>query len=319
MYGIVDLKPHIDIAPNGVECPVLGCNARVEKQKRSFKRVEKFRCPKHKIYISPSTFEYDNETDNLLWKNETDLALLNATKTVKRESRMARDNSEDAVTWNVFRYLETSDQVAKWLSFITQKEQHQAELIYWSYSQKAQGAWPQLNRARKEFGENLQRSSEPDSIAVTETGLFFIEAKVTAANKTTPSSNAPRDTYLSGGGGWSGQAFKSDYETITVKSKFYELFRFWLLGSWLASQMGRDFYLINVVLSDREKDIEQRFTPHLQDGINRKFIRVAWEDICSYINDSSPENEDKRVILDYFRHKTLGYSYGKLKRAFAIE
>ena len=62
-----------------------------------------FKCPKHNIYISPTTFEYQSELDNLLWKDEADLDLLDRTKGVKRESRIARDRSEDAVTWNVFR------------------------------------------------------------------------------------------------------------------------------------------------------------------------------------------------------------------------
>jgi hypothetical protein len=320
MFGVRDLKPHIDISPNTVECPVLGCSERVARQRRSFRREERFRCSEHKIYISPSTFEYDYEINNLLWKNETDLALLNAAKTVKRESRITRDNSEDAVTWNVFRYLEATNQVAKLLSLITQTEQHQAELIYWSYSPKDHGAWPELNKARKEFGENLQRSSEPDLIAVTDKGLFFIEVKLTAPNDTTPSDSNNRKKYLIGGDEWFRQVFISDYETIAIKSKLYELFRFWLLGSWVASRTGRDFYLINIVLSEREKDVEQRFNPHIRKGINRQFKRVAWEEIHGFIDDNAPENDDKSVILEYFRNKTIGYNhFGELQKAFAVE
>jgi len=140
MYGVKDLKPKIEVSQNSVECPVIGCRNRVERRRRSSKQKTKFRCSEHRIYISPTTFEYDHETDNLLWKNETDLSILNAVKTVKRESRIKHDNSEDAVTWNVFRYLEATNQVAELLTTITQTEQHQAELIYWSYSQKTNGA-----------------------------------------------------------------------------------------------------------------------------------------------------------------------------------
>ena len=80
MYGVSDLKPQIQITQTSVECPVRGCSHHVERQLRSFKREEQFRCPEHKIYISPSTIEYDSEVDNLLWKNTTDLALLKAIK-----------------------------------------------------------------------------------------------------------------------------------------------------------------------------------------------------------------------------------------------
>jgi len=292
----------------------------VDRQRRSFQCEERFRCPDHKIYISPSTFEYDHETDNLLWKNKTDLALLEAIKSVKRESRIARDNSEDAVSFNVFRYLETTNQLARFLTQVSQTEQRQAELIYWSYSQKSQFAWPELNIARKEFGEHLQRSSEPDLIAVTDKGLFFIEVKLTATNETTPSDHNNRKKYLTGGNEWFKQVFKSDYETIAIKAKKYEIFRFWLLGSWLASQMGLDFFLVNVVLSDREIDIEQRVQHYIRMEPNRQFIRVAWEDIYGFIASNQPENDDRLVILEYFRNKTIGYNhFGVLQKAFAVK
>ena len=320
MYGVRELKPHIDITPYNVECPVIGCGKRIERQRHSFKRIDKFRCSEHQIYISPSTFEYDHESDNLLWKDEEDVALLKAVKKVKRESRISRDNSEDALSWNVFRYLESSNLVAKLLSWATQTEQHLVELMYWSYSQKDNGAWSELNKARKEFGENLQRSSEPDLIALTDTALFFIEAKLTATNNTSPSGSNNRTNYLTGGNKWHTKVFVSDFDKVAIKAKKYELFRFWLLGSWLASQTGRDFYLINLVLSEREKEIEQQFSPHINKGINRQFIRVTWEDIYSFIAEYAPEDHNKNVILEYFRNKTIGYNrYGELQKAFMVE
>jgi hypothetical protein len=320
MYGVGDLKLHIEITPNNVECPVIGCSKMVERQRHSFKREERFRCPEHKIYISPSTFEYDREIDNLLWKNETDLTLLKAVKRVKRESRISRDNSEDAISWNVFRYLEDTDQVAKLLSWVTQTEQHLIELMYWSYSQEAHGAWSELNETRKEFGENLQRSSEPDLIALTDTAIFFIEAKLTATNNTSPSGSNNRTNYLTGGNEWQTHVFVSDFDTVAIKAKKYELFRFWLLGSWLANKMKLDFYLLNVVLTKRETDIEKKINPHIQTGTNRQFKRVTWEEIHSFIAEYAPEEHNKSVILEYFRNKTIGYNRkGELQKAFMVE
>jgi hypothetical protein len=318
MYGLGDLKPHIDITPSTVECPVVGCPYRVDRQRHSFRREERFLCPDHKIYISPSTFDYVQETDNLLWKREEDLVLLESIRKVKRECRISRDNSEDAVTWNVFRYLESTNQLDNLLSWITKSDQHDTNLIYWSYDQKTQGAWPELNIARKEFGENLQRSSEPDLIAVTDKVLFFIEAKLTAKNKTTPSSKNARKKYLTGGNEWFKQVFTSTYEIIAIDSDLYELFRFWLLGTWLASQVGKDFFLINLVLSEREKNIEERFCPHIREESNRKFKRMTWECLYSFIFDKMPNDAEKRKLLGYFRYKTIGYRYGKLEKAFAL-
>jgi predicted RNA-binding protein len=78
--------------------------------------------------------------------------------------------------------------------------------------------------------------------------------------------------------------------------------------------------LINIVLSEREKDVEQRFHPHIHKGIHRHFKRVAWEEIYSFIAEYSPEDHNKRVILEYFRNKTIGYNrFGELQKAFKVE
>lgn len=317
MFGMRELKPRIENTSTTVECPVIGCHYRVERQRKSFKREDKFRCPVHRIYISPTTFEYENDMDNLLWRSTADLALLDSIKAAKRESRITRENSEDALTWNVFRYLETSGQLGHLLSEVTRGEHRRTELIYWSYSQNTRGAWPELNKARKEFGEHLQRSSEPDLIAVSDKGLFFIEAKLMASNDTMPSDKNNRKKYLVGGDEWYKKVFSANYEAIAVEAKKYELFRFWLLGSWLAKEIGKEFYLINVVLSEREKHIEQQFAPFIYQTPNRQFKRIAWEEIRSYISKFAPASLEKSTLWAYFDNKTIGYNrFGGIQRAF---
>ena len=246
--------------------------------------------------------------------------MLEVAKTVKRESRIARDNSEDALTWNTFRCLENTNQLANLLSHVTQTSHSYAELIYWSYSQKAKGAWPELNKARQEFGENLQRSSEPDLIALTDKALFFIEAKLTAPNNTSPSDPNNRKKYLTGGNEWHKQVFVSDFDIVAIQAEKYELFRFWLLGSWLAIEMERDFYLLNVTLSARETNIEAQFTPHIQVDKQRQFKRLSWEGIYSYVTKNVPDSRDKRMLAAYFQNKTIGYNrFGELQKAFLVE
>jgi len=241
MFGVSDLKTNIVVTETTVECPVRDCSKIVTRQRKSFKREPQFLCPNHGIYISPSTFEYQNETDNFLWRDPEDLTLLREIKTVKRESRMARDNSEDALTWNVFRYLEKTNQVAPSLSSLIDASVISPKLVYWSYSQTAQGVWPQLAWARAEFGEHPTRSSEPDLIIVSDTALFFIEAKLTATNKTTPSRQQYIKKYLTGGNNWYQRVFKTDYDTLAIQERKYELTRFWLLGSWIAAQLDYNF------------------------------------------------------------------------------
>jgi len=319
MLGMEELKESIGITETTVECPVKGCSEKIERQRKVFKREEKFKCPDHNVYISPSTFEYQSELDNLLWKDQADLDLFKMIRTVKRESRIARDNSEDAVTWNVFRFLERNNLVEKTLSPIIGVPLKSSEVIYWSYSQKENTSWSELNKARKEFGEEIIRSSEPDVIIKTDDTLFFIEAKLTAGNRTVPSDMSNSKKYENCGENLFSKVFKSDYKAIAIDEKKYELLRFWLLGTWIAKQQDLDFYLVNLVLSEREKDIETIFKRHLYKNQKMKFIRIIWEDLYQQILNSGSPGIDEDMMIKYFRNKTIGYDgNGRLQKAFSI-
>lgn len=327
MLGIEELKENIEITETTVECPVKGCSEKVERQRDVFKREERFKCPKHNIYISPSTFEYSSEAENLLWTDEYDKDLLDRIKLVKRECRMARDNSEDAATWNVFRFLERKNLINNVLSSIVKIPLTSSSVIYWSYSQEETHSYSELDKGRIFFGEEICKSSEPDIIIETDRALFFIEAKLTADNETPSKKDIDKTIenskkYTTGGKNWFDSVFTSHYETI-VREQKYELLRFWLIGTWIAKQRGLNFYLINLVLSDREKNIEVIFRKHIRETQNRKFLRITWEDICKHIMDSAL-HRDKDTMIRYFKNKTIGYEVneklhiGKLQRAFSI-
>jgi len=320
MFGINELKNQIEITESTVECPVKDCSIKVVRQRQVFKKEKKYQCPIHKIYISPTTFEYEREQENLLWTDQSDM-LYNEILKVKRESRIARDNSEDAVTWNVFRFLEKNNLVAPILGSLINSTLESPEIIYWSYSQKENNTWSELKHARKEFGEADNRGSEPDIIIKANNALLFVEAKFTAGNETEPSgkNDSKEKKYKKGCCHWFSKVFKSDFDTIAIKEKKYELLRYWLIGTCIANHNDLDFYLINLVLSEREKDIEDRFKKHIYENKNRKFMRITWEDIYNHILDSNIVGKDRDLILNYFRNKAVGYDgSGKLKRAFSI-
>jgi hypothetical protein len=232
---------------------------------------------------------------------------------------MARDNSEDALTWNVFRYLEKTNQVASNLSSLIDASVTSPRVVYWSYSQTAQDVWPELAQARAEFGEHAARSSEPDLIVVSDAALFFIEAKLTATNNTMPSRPQHTKKYLTGGNNWYQRVFKSDYGTLTIQERLYELTRFWLLGSWIAAQLDVNYYLVNLVLEDREKDIEKRFRSHLRPNKRWSFLRWSWENIYHIVSKNAVVNQDKDLFTSYFENKTIGYNHlGELQVAFQV-
>jgi len=321
MLGASKLKREIKITQTSVECPVKDCKTVVSRQRKTFKCSKEFFCPEHGIYISPSTFEYSAFTDNLIWKDEGDLDLLKRINLVKRESRIARDNSEDAVTWNIFRFLEREKLLSKFLSKISNDSETNPEIIYWSYSQPESTAWSKLIQARQQFERKPDKGSEPDIIIKTDQTLFVIEAKLGASNNTVPSSKdlIVKEKYVNGGSCWYQTAFKSEFETIAITNRKYELLRFWLLGSWIANNLGLKFVLINLVPSNKEKDIEPQFRKHIQENANRIFQRYTWEDSYRCIQEKSIESTQKELILEYFKNKTKGFNYeGQILNAFSI-
>jgi hypothetical protein len=324
MIGIKDLKEKINITDKQVECPVKNCAEKVERQRYHFRRDEKYKCPKHNIYISPSTFEYETEFDNLLWTDNSDIDRFKKIKEVKRESRIARENSEDAVTWNIFRFLERNNLLSSFLTSLTKQEYVTTELILWSYSPKQNDAFRLLNRARSEFGELTNRGSEPDIIVLTDKALFFIEAKVLAGNDTSGTGETlerhltePKK-YISGGNNWYSSIFSSEYK-IVINDQKYELMRFWLLGTWMAAQLEMPFFLINLVMEEREKKIEQEFGKHILQCDNRVFKRIFWGNIYKFVVNSVISNKETEVLKQYFQNKALGYNSDfELIKAFNV-
>jgi len=95
--------------------------------------------------------------------------------------------------------------------------------------------------------------------------------------------------------------------------------RFWLLGTWLSNKLGKDFYLINLVLEDREKNIEDLFKPHIKATTSRNFLRLSWEYIYQHILSHAQSDPDKNKLLSYFKNKTIGYNhFGELQMAFSL-
>ena len=318
MFGIDELKEQLGVNEHTVECPVRNCTTIVPLQRRVFRREEQFKCPYHNIYISPSTFEYFSERENLLFSDPEEIELLWQIMQFKRESRIVRDNSEDAVSWNVFRYLERNGLIESWLKWICGMTVTDAEVIYWSYCRSEKGNWSELNRARDEFGENIARGSEPDIIIRTNRALFFIEAKFGATNDTIPSNPKDSKQYETGGSRWFEKVFSSDYYTIAVLERKYELLRFWLLGSWMAEKQNLSFFLLNLVPADREIHIDSVFKKHIVEHEYRQFARCSWEGVHQIVINHASDGPDRELILRYFRNKTFGYNSNRvIQKAFS--
>jgi hypothetical protein len=121
---------------------------------------------------------------NLLSKEPEDIQLLTTILKTKRENRLARSNSEDAVTWNMFRYLETSNHLERYLESIGIHNARNPKIHYWYYDEESQNTYPLLLKARSTFGEKPYRGSEPDLLIETEDTIIVIECKTGSSNNT---------------------------------------------------------------------------------------------------------------------------------------
>lgn len=321
MYGVQDLKPQLRVTEATVECPVRGCTHEVERQRRSFVWDEKFVCPKHGICISPTTWKYASEADNLLWTSPADEALLMAIKGSKRESRIAFDNSEDAVTFSVFRYLETRPQLLEAvLAEMGGERVRDPRLIYWSHDQEADGMWEPLMRARKAFGESLTRGSEPDLIVLTDDTLFIVEAKLTSTNKTSAPKSGLLKKYLTGADSLFERCFGVDWAAVSADR--YELMRLWLLGSWLAADLGLKLRLISLLPMRQITQLpSEHFADYIAQSDEHRFVVHAWEHIWKALIGSRTDSADpdKRLLNTYFLNKSVGYDHAhRLQRAFLV-
>ncbi|MCH2449834.1 MAG: hypothetical protein MK198_06765 [Gracilimonas sp.] len=322
MYRLDTLKENIEISKDTIECPVRGCRKSVPRKRRGNTLTkEEITCPDHNIEIRSTTFIYPRKEDNLLWSDNADVELLNKIEGYKRESRMENDNSEDAVTWNVFRYLDKNNLITELVGHLTGNKETVEDLIYWSYSVKQVQQWDLLKQAQDVFGEQENRGSEPDMAIETERSIIFIEAKFNAGNETIPSN--PEESlpkYSEGGNHWSRKVFSEPLEKVALQRKRYELMRFWLLGSWMANQRGKDFYLINLVKNSSRENLENTFKPSIiesKESHIRLLKRVNWEDIYELLEE---QNMNDKALKSYFHNKISGYSSdGKIKKAFSVK
>lgn len=332
MLGWDDLKKTIQVTKTEVECPVLDCTETVRRCRRGERlRSPDFCCPRHGIFVSPTTFEYPDVADNLLWRSPEDLALWKKINSpgVKRECRVARDNSEDGLTWAVFRYFEHQGELGRFVDLAAKERVAlNVRILYWSYCPATAGPWKPLVDAAGMFGEAYARRSEPDLIIDDERILVFVESKFLSGNRTKPSVPEDPKRYLSGGDHWFARVFASDpnFQRVAVEEQLYELMRLWLLGSWIAAQSGRQFLLVNILRSaaKRERDIVTRFGRQARYGSQRSFARLTWEQIYSELIRPANGTEEADGLTHYLVNKTANYQVsearqeGVLRRAFDL-
>ena len=134
-----------------------------------------------------------------------------------------------------------------------------------------------------------------------------------------PIFHIKRDTtYVTGGDHWYRDAFASNYDCVAKKHKKYELLRLWLLGSWIASRLRRDFYLVSLERAGHGEGPKATFAQHLRANPHRHFLTATWEDVYTFVRDRNLPSVEGQRLLTYLSEKTIGYANGVLRPAFSI-
>ena len=139
-------------------------------------------------FRSSPTYIYSNPLDNIL-AGEDLIAEAIARAWGKAETgRLGHENSEDALSWNVFRSLQEARSLRLAGAVLASIEsQEEPRLFFWGREIFADGTeqWLDLKRLRDELELGLKQQTEPDVVLQFPSwGWVFIEAKLSSPTAT---------------------------------------------------------------------------------------------------------------------------------------
>jgi len=308
-----------------VPCPVLGCRQvlpRMTSQGPNLgsakDQIAAYLCPEHRVFVSPSTFEYEARFQSILWRSPDDEEALRVVEGVlggKRTwSRMGRENDEDSLTWNVFYCLQKNKLLRDFAEKLVRtrlfSEWGQVEkAVFWSVDIEGNQVWPELIKARKMLGESATHGSEPDLLLVTRDSVILVEIKFNAPVKTS-ANQLP--TY------YTDAAKKLNAFTVSADSAIdhigYEMARFFLLGKALEAITGKSFSYVTITKSSKDVGISAEVSKVVN---GPQFVHLTWKQVRDFLSvvsvtDGRPEAE-RRILLRYLDGKTAGYDGQQLQ------
>jgi hypothetical protein len=318
VFGISVLKPRLDAGASDVSCPVRGCGYRVPLQPALFRTTAEYRCPLHRIYVAANTFAYEREADNLLWTREDDLVLLSGGRRSGWDLGLAYENSERAVTWNVFRWLEVSGALPGLLEHVLGRTVVTAQVIYWAYSPEREGIYMPIVRARNAFEEEGVGAMEPAVLIDTDDAFILVDPRMGHGTEK-PQAPVGWERYERGGKSWSSRVFAGAVRDVAAEKGPFGLLKLWLLGSYMAELAGKAFVLLHVTPAWSGTPLLAKLQPQFVSGPERQASSLTWEDIYEHVVAECADARDAQAVLTYFREKSAGYGAdGRMRRAFAV-
>jgi len=195
---------------------------------------------------------------------------LNIRNRTSKKRKFGYTTSEDALTWTLFRYAQTSNRLPSIIKYITGTVPTGATDIYfWGVSANNNGfisntKYQHLVEFLRGIGENKQSLSEPDIIIEDDKSVIIFEVKFNSLNDRQKCS-AKWEKYYS-----------KKYFTQSILDKDglqeYQLIRNWFIGNELAQQSGKSFYLVNLAFTNARQNNFAEFKATIRETNRAHFI-----------------------------------------------
>jgi hypothetical protein len=315
-YGVDELDSsvvtHADDL-NLIRCFVRGCSHFVRRPTQYRRGTA---CPDHGIYChhsrDRSTYTYDDVRRNIIASPELFAQRIVGHPFKYESDRFGGENSEDALSWNVFRSLQEAGKLADVVSLMTgMVHAEQPRLYLWGIrvDDDSFEPWDLLIAARERFERHLpvkRPLTEPDiGLHLPGKYLVLIEAKFTSPNPVY--TRGPRkdahsltldellDIYRD-----SSLQILDYAKARGSHSILYQLWRNTVFAEWMALRDSAQTVAahVNLVREAGVTDDARAFDALLADTKSSHFGQVTWETLQTRIPSDLPQ------LLSYLDNKT---------------
>ncbi len=262
--------------------------------------------------VSP-TYILRNPLDNFIVGHDLVAAAINREWGKAETGRLGSENSEDAVSFNVFRSLQEAGALSLVAQLVTGSSTAEPDLYLWGRRINLDGtssSWPELQSVRTKVEPKHRQQTEPDvCLHVPGWGWIFIEAKLAHGIKTSESAEK-MDAWLALYPSHSPTLFDLGSIAEVEHSQFPEQI---LRNVVFADLIRADDELAHVVALGRGGDptpINDWVSACLSFDCSVSISHLTWEEIYKALPS---ESEELSKLRDYFEQKSY-----RLRRAFAL-
>lgn len=304
-------------------CPVRGCNAELQTPSNG-KRLPLY-CPDHGIKIHTKTFKYNNPLRNIRFEPDYFRQRILGNPFKAETYHLKSENSEDALTWNVFTSLAKAGRLAALASSLAQVDVNkEPELYLWGLRINPDDPantvpFAELSAARDTFERGINRMhTEPDiMLYVPGKLLMLIEAKFMSGNTIAvegkkdvlgekPKSPAGIMKRYSVGDLPLG-SMSTDHLTPPF---FSQLYRNLVFAIWMADRLNVEWRLVNLVSDKHHRDSLDP-TPFIHSLLpvetRHRFARYSWERL---FRDHIEGKGHLSELANYLRYKSANREKG---------